>query len=83
MCVRIENTIITAFVLFVNEKLRENFDCLKKANTKIVWCDDFGFFLATFKIYMHLTIYSALGSRFHYNHKRKNKTKQAKQKATK
>lgn len=29
-----ENTIITAFVLFVNEKLRENFDCLEKSEYK-------------------------------------------------
>ena len=29
-----ENTIITAFVLFVNEKLRENFGCLEKSEYK-------------------------------------------------
>ena len=73
MWVKMENTITTAFVLFVNEKLRENFDCLEKGEYKnrVMW--RFWFFFATFTIYMHLAIYSALGSRFHYNHKRKNK----------
>lgn len=80
MWVRMENTIITAFVLFVNEKLRENFDCLEKSVYKngVVW--RFFFFGL---LYMHLAIYSALGSRFHYNHKSKNKTKQNKTSKTK
>ena len=89
MQVRMENTTITAFVLFVNGKLRENFDCLETSeHRREKWiqksCSVSFFFWATFKIYMHLAIYSALGSRFHHNHKRKkktkHKTKQAKQK---
>ena len=74
-----ENTIITAFVLLSTRNYEKTLIVLKKVYTKMVWCDDCFFGL----LYMHLAIYSALGSRFHYNHKSKNKTKQNKTSKTK
>ena len=60
-----ENAIITAFVLFVNEKLRENFDCLETSEHRSEkWVQKSRivsfFFVATLNAIFNIYIYLAI-----------------------